>query len=170
MSGGSFNYLCVAADHEEPLRIAQKLEDIKSMRDALMSEGATDAADATGEIVSMIEKFFDELESKASKLYPLWEAMEWYYSGDWGKEDLDEALKEYRDAVLSDRVKAGPLDRLRRLAILLSDAPAAPPGGEILANVVSDLRSRGYDVSWIERDQCWRFGRITEREVSDSES
>lgn len=61
-------------------------------------------------------------------------------------------------------VKVGPLDRLRRLAILLSAAPDSPPGGEILANVVADLRSRGYEVSWIERDRCWRFGRATKND------
>lgn len=96
MSGGSFGYLCNAVDYDEPLRIAQKLEEIKDMRDALMSEGAPDAAEATGEIVSMIEKFFDDLESKASKLSPLWRAMEWYYSGDWEKDRFEDALEKWR--------------------------------------------------------------------------
>ena len=123
MSGGSFNYLCMAVDHDEPLSIARKLEDIKDMRDALMSEGATDAAEATGEIVSMIERFFDELESKASKLSPLWRAMEWYCSGDWGKDRLEDALEKWRSdlhpaaqtpwtSVAPAERKPGPLDAL----------------------------------------------------------
>lgn len=162
MSGGSFGYLCHAADFDDGLKLAIKLEDLKAMRDALRSEGADDAADATAEMVSMTEDFIAKMESKGKSLSKVWKAMEWFYSGDWGKERLDEALKEYRDTGSSGRVKIGPLDRLRRLAILLSDVPDAPPGGEILANVVADLRSRGYDVSWIERDGCWKFSRTTE--------
>lgn len=160
MSGGSFGYLCMAADHDGGLKLATKLEDLKAMRDALLSEGANDAAEETAEMISMTEDFIARMESKGDSLSKVWKAMEWFYSGDWGKERLDEALKEYHETSSSDRVKSGPLDRLRRLAILLSDAPDAPPGGEILANVVADLRSRGYDVSWIERDRCWKMSEI----------
>ena len=93
MSGGSYNYLCYA-DADD---IHYKIPDITSMRDRLIELGYKDAAKETEGLILMIEAYQLRLETRLERLEDIWKAVEWCDSGDWGLEDIEEAIKEYRE-------------------------------------------------------------------------
>jgi len=84
MSGGSFNYLCRAFTEIYPP------EDIYRMLHEL-EEGSPEHA-ATKRVIGL----FEELRKETDSLYNVWKAVEWKCSGDWGPEQVTEAIEEYR--------------------------------------------------------------------------
>jgi hypothetical protein len=93
MSGGAFNYLC----HREPDELLVHQQDIRDMAEFLRSVRAIDAQVETLAMLSLIEKTEERLNAYLDRLPPVWKAAEWWQSGDWSKEQFEEALKEYRD-------------------------------------------------------------------------
>lgn len=92
MSGGSFNYLCRC----EPEDLVSRLADMNDMAAALTDLGFDDAAGETEELVRMIRHFLRQSEARMPHLLPVWKAVEWKRSGDWGAEQLEETISTYR--------------------------------------------------------------------------
>jgi succinate dehydrogenase/fumarate reductase flavoprotein subunit len=86
MSGGSFEYLC----QKDAAEVLAVLETVRRMAATLEEEFghlAKDAVDATLGIVRRGE----ELQEEIDDLKDLWKAVEWWQSGDYGR---DRALVE----------------------------------------------------------------------------
>ena len=93
MSGGSYNYLCYA-DFPD---ICSKISDLEDMRDRLLALGYMDSAEETEGVILMIKSFRVRIEARIKRLNEIWQAVEWKDSGDWGMENIEEAIKKYRD-------------------------------------------------------------------------
>ena len=102
MSGGSFNYLCWA----QPLDLLNKRQDISDMVKALSDAGHIDAAAETETILLVLNHFEALMQARIDRLSPVWKAIEWKRSGDWGKDAVDEAFREYR-AQIEPKAKQG---------------------------------------------------------------
>ena len=92
MSGGSYNYLC----HKDANDIHERRQELNEMRDRLIELGHLDAAKETESVLLMLDAFYVRLQSRIDRLNPVWKAVEWCDSGDWGKEDITEAVEKYR--------------------------------------------------------------------------
>lgn len=93
MSGGSFDYLC-SKDIEELLANPWQLED---MYQAIAKLGyAPDAARETEELRLTLLAAKTRFDVVLERMRPIWKAMEWWQSCDWGEDDFKEALAEYR--------------------------------------------------------------------------
>jgi hypothetical protein len=88
MSGGSFNYLCGKSATE------LSTGDLREMADALEEAGAADAAALSRSILSD----FAAIDAKIERLNDVWHDMEWWCSGDYTKDQFDEALAKFRAA------------------------------------------------------------------------
>jgi hypothetical protein len=94
MSGGSFNYLCRTWDLSDVLG---KIGDLEAMSSALAALGyAQDAARETEELLVILRQWQVQTDVRLKRLTPMWKAMEWWQSCDWGEDDLKDALAEYR--------------------------------------------------------------------------
>lgn len=93
MSGGSFDYLCFK-DADELL---EHLDTIQEMADELAKLGyANDAAKETQTLLLNYRAFLNRSQTALERLQPVWKAMEWWHSSDWGEDRLKETLAEYR--------------------------------------------------------------------------
>jgi hypothetical protein len=99
MSGGSYNYL-----HELNHGLEGQRSDIEAMRDRLlaMSEGdhtelpqaaAAQAAAATQNVLDLL----NQARTHAQTLRGVWHAVEWRDSGDYGDNQVAEALTAYQE-------------------------------------------------------------------------
>ena len=93
MSGGSYDYLCFK-DFPE---ICEKPHDINDMRDRLTQLGYLDVAKETESVNLIIDSFRVRIEARLKRLGEVWKAIEWYDSNDWGIEEVEEAIKKYRE-------------------------------------------------------------------------
>lgn len=93
MSGGSFSYLCYNTDFEE---IVCRMSDLKDMRDTLSELGYEDIAKDTQRLIEYIKSSKISIETLAEMLSPVFKAVEWHYSGDSGKEEIEKAVEKYR--------------------------------------------------------------------------
>ncbi len=93
MSGGSYEYLCYK-DASEIMGGAGQLE---AMRDRLIELGHHDAAKETESIILMREALGIRIQARLDRLQPVWHAVEWYDSGDWGKDDVEREVEKYRN-------------------------------------------------------------------------
>lgn len=91
VSGGSFNYLDIAVDCNG---LDGRQADIEEMARALETEGFPEAAQATREVLVMMERTANHARSLAK----VWHAVEWHYSADWGKDDMREEIQKWTDA------------------------------------------------------------------------
>lgn len=83
MSGSSFGYL----DQEE---VPSRSPYWPAMRDQLVELGALDVVAAMDAIAPPVnDATFDDLN-------PVFHAVEWWCSGDWGREEVEAALAEFR--------------------------------------------------------------------------
>ena len=92
MSGGSYNYLC----HKDANDIHEHRQELNAMRDRLIELGHLDAAKETESVLLMLDDFYVRLQARIERLNPIWRAVEWCDSCDWGKEDVIEAVEKYR--------------------------------------------------------------------------
>lgn len=60
----------------------------------LREMGYPDAAEDTAQIV----KLMDDIETRAEALRGLWRTAEWIFSGDYGEDQLEQGVKEWREA------------------------------------------------------------------------
>jgi hypothetical protein len=94
MSGGSFDYLCYAADLGTLGERRGAIEEMAQALDAYDQPAARKAADRTRAVLLALTAA-DEL---ARQLTDVWHAVEWHHSSDWGEEDVIEALQEWWEA------------------------------------------------------------------------
>jgi len=93
MSGGSYNYLCFKDSYE----IISARKEIGEMRDRLIELGYLDAAKETESILLMLDSFEVRIQSRIDRLKFIWKSVEWFDSGDDGKDSVDEAVEKYRN-------------------------------------------------------------------------
>ncbi|ALO79583.1 hypothetical protein HOBO_176 [Bacillus phage Hobo] len=94
MSGGSFNYLCYKQTYE--LFDEENLIELENMATSLIELGHKDAAQELLNMKYTIEQSLVRVKTMKGRLYDVMHAVEWYVSGDRGKEAVAEAVKEYR--------------------------------------------------------------------------
>lgn len=104
MSGGSWNYL-FCKDIDE-LMNGSSTELLQDMVDRLNSAGFEDVAKDTQRLVEYIKSASIRIETLFETLSPVFKAVEWFDSGDWGKETLNNEILKYRDARLDNYNKA----------------------------------------------------------------
>jgi hypothetical protein len=98
MSGGSYDYLGTVYDLDGLL---QKRHQLDAMRDRLAGLGyAKDAAMETEELIRTLRQFEVRLEVALKRLQPVWHAIEWWDSCDWGEDAVKRTLDEYRGVPL----------------------------------------------------------------------
>lgn len=104
MSGGSWNYLyCKDVDE---LMNGSSTELLQDMADRLNSAGFKDVAKDTQRLVEYIKSASIRIETLFEALSPVFKAVEWFDSGDWGKETLNNEILKYRNARLDNYNKA----------------------------------------------------------------
>lgn len=92
MSGGSFDYLCF----KDCTEIGQHKETLKMMADRLSELGYTDKYAYTILILEKIKRHEQELQSLLDIMSEVWRSVEWFDSGDYGKDQLDEIIKNHK--------------------------------------------------------------------------
>lgn len=95
MSGGAFEYLC----DREPDELFEYTRQLEEIREKLIGLGADDAAMETEECLLLMRQFLVRMGVRLKRLRPVWKAVEWWCSGDYGREKVQAALKEYRNEV-----------------------------------------------------------------------
>ncbi len=104
MSGGSWNYLfCKEIDE---LMNGSSTELLQDMVDRLNSAGFKDVAKDTQRLVEYIKSASIRIETLFETLSPVFKAVEWFDSGDWGEETLNNEILKYRNARLDSYNKA----------------------------------------------------------------
>jgi len=95
VSGGSYNYLCYAWDGLDGL--LGKESELEAMADRLAGLGyAEDAARETQELLVQLRQWKVCAQTRMDRLSPVWEAVEWWDSGDRGEDAVREELAKYR--------------------------------------------------------------------------
>lgn len=92
MSGGSYDYLCYA-DYEE---IIMRIETLEKMRDDMLKDGYEDIAKIITNYIFHIKKAKITMEIYHKNLYDVLHAYEWWKSGDFGQEQFEKAVKEWK--------------------------------------------------------------------------
>lgn len=122
MSGGSYNYLCFK-DADDILGRIQDLRDMANRLDGLCPEAAAE----TRAIFDGPRSLYAELEKRIERLGPLWKAVEWRDSSDWGQDQLDQAIADFRflappqDMLATDAQRTHEIAELTRKAAALLD-------------------------------------------------
>lgn len=89
MSGGSYNYLAIKANNQDLCLVP---DDLQRMADRLAGlPYATKAATDTAKVIEHLKA----AQSHAEKVADVWYAVEWWDSGDWGEDQVKEALAKY---------------------------------------------------------------------------
>lgn len=89
MSGGSYNYLCWAADNAE---LESRRSDITAMAERLEKSEYRKAARATRDVLRLL----DAAERAAHALGDVWHAVEWADSGDCGEDAVAEEVAKLK--------------------------------------------------------------------------
>lgn len=101
MSGGSYNYLDSAADVHGIGGLLQRQDDLRNMAhrlDGLCPEAAAETRLFVegGTAEQQVASVFHGIDAHLERLQPLWHAVEWCDSSDWGEDRLLEAVANYR--------------------------------------------------------------------------
>lgn len=104
MSGGSWNYLY--SKEIDDLMNGSSTELLQDMVDRLNSAGFKDVAKDTQRLVEYIKLASIRIETLFETLSPVFKAVEWFDSGDWGEETLNNEILKYRNARLDSYNKA----------------------------------------------------------------
>lgn len=112
MSGGSWNYL-FCKDIDE-LMNGSSTELLQDMVDRLNSAGFKDVAKDTQRLVEYIKSASIRIETLFETLSPVFKAVEWFDSGDWGEETLNNEILKYRNARL-DNYNKGVDDTIKSI-------------------------------------------------------
>ena len=100
MSGGSWNYLY--SKEIDELMNGSSTELLQDMVDRLNSAGFKDVAKDTQRLVEYIKSASIRIETLFETLSPVFKAVEWFDSGDWGEETLNNEILKYRNARLDN--------------------------------------------------------------------
>ena len=79
---------------------------LQDMVDRLNSAGFKDVAKDTQRLVEYIKSASIRIETLFETLSPVFKAIEWFDSGDWGEETLNNEILKYRNARLGSYSKA----------------------------------------------------------------
>lgn len=79
---------------------------LQDMVDRLNSAGFKDVAKDTQRLVEYIKSASIRIETLFETLSPVFKAVEWFDSGDWGEETLNNEILKYRNARLDSYNKA----------------------------------------------------------------
>ena len=93
MSGGSFNYLCYTHEAEE---IMGRVDELEGMREYLIKYGYEDIAKDTQRLIEYIKSSKIVIETLNDMLSDVFHAVEWYESGDYGKDTMEKEFEKYR--------------------------------------------------------------------------
>lgn len=104
MSGGSWDYL-YSKDIDE-LMNGSSTELLQDMADRLNSAGFEDVAKDTQRLVEYIKSASIRIETLFEVLSPVFKAVEWFDSGDWGEETLNNEVLKYRKSNIDNYNKA----------------------------------------------------------------
>ena len=91
MSGGSFDYVCFAVEDES--KVLNSMEQLKDVEEFLRSKGKYDAADEILNFRLTLETHCRIIMKLGKRYSPILMAAEWWASGDWGGEEVDEQWK-----------------------------------------------------------------------------
>lgn len=92
MSGGSYNYLCWNTDVYE---LGQRRSEVEAMAKRLEAMDYPAAARATRDVLRLL----DGASRCASSLEDVWHAVEWRDSGDYGDDQVAEAVAKFKPAL-----------------------------------------------------------------------
>lgn len=93
MSGGSFDYLCC----KEVSDLIENDTQLEKMEKELFEMGYQDLANETKVICEEIQKFKQIIQKKLnSNIREVWHAVEWFCSGDFSREQVDRAIRDFR--------------------------------------------------------------------------
>ena len=95
MSGGSWSYL-YSREFDELIQ-SENIELLADMADYLNQNGYEDVAKDTMRLVEYIKSAKIRVETLLEMLSPVFKAVEWYCSGDWGKDRVGKVIEEYRN-------------------------------------------------------------------------
>lgn len=96
MSGGSFNYLF----NKEPQELMEyyNIARLQEMADILSMLGYDDIARDMQRLVEYLKTAYNRIDVLSGQLSDIMHAIEWECSGDYGQDDLINALDRYRDS------------------------------------------------------------------------
>lgn len=100
MSGGSWSYL-YSKEIDELMQYSN-IELLEEMADYLNQNGYKDVAKDTRRLVEYIKSAKIRVETLFETLSPVFKAVEWFDSGDWGEETLNNEILKYRNARLDN--------------------------------------------------------------------
>lgn len=100
MSGGSWNYL-YSKDIDDLMQYSN-IELLEEMADYLNQNGYEDVAKDTRRLAEYIKSASIRIETLFEALSPVFKAVEWFDSGDWGEETLNNEILKYRNARLDN--------------------------------------------------------------------
>jgi hypothetical protein len=95
MSGGSWSYLY--SKEVDELVECRSIELLEEMADYLNSSGYKDVAKDVMRLVEYIKSARIRIETLHEMLSPVFKAVEWYDSGDCGKDSVGRAIEDYRN-------------------------------------------------------------------------
>ena len=82
MSGGSFDYLCYADIGDTPDQLEHMLNELDNLGYASIAAGRT----------RLIIELLRLANREAETLRPVWKAVEWWRSSDWGEAEVKAAI------------------------------------------------------------------------------
>ena len=92
MSGGSHNYLCFADVPE----LIMRTNDMADMEKELIKYGYTDIAKDVRRLIEYCLSAENRIRALNDQLSDVFHSIEWYDSGDIGKDELKQRLEDYR--------------------------------------------------------------------------
>lgn len=93
MSGGSFDYAYLVGDLSE---MTDRLYAWESLRDTFEQEGFDDVAAEIDGMIQHVKLTERRVMARLARVKDLAHAMEWWKSGDSGRERLEKAVAEWR--------------------------------------------------------------------------
>lgn len=96
MSGGSLNYLYLK-DAAELMNAVADLEAVEA--ELLSTFGAKDVAKDVRRLIEYINSANNRISVLAEQLSEVMHAIEWYDSGDYGRDSVNRCLNDYRGEV-----------------------------------------------------------------------
>lgn len=101
MSGGSLNYLY----SKEPEELLDSVKDLEAVEFVLRALDADDIALDVRHMIDYLELTYTEISALSEKFKNIFHAVEWFESADYGRDDVDKAIKKYRELKKLELIK-----------------------------------------------------------------
>ena len=92
MSGGSLNYLYC----KEPQELFNEIESLTEAEATLLRDGYKDIARDVRRLIEYVQSAENRIGVLHEQLTDVFHAVEWYYSGDYGRDTYKNVLETYR--------------------------------------------------------------------------